>query len=631
MTSKSKIPSVAMQKRIMKTGEVSNADVEEYINQVGLETLRSMSVEPKDVKVYLKNVTELGNTSKKKLPSKKTVDSSDSILVVDNNGRLSKVSAEGASLNTQARAKKTTDSLIGLGSTAFNKMFPTLGKFMSFVQASFEKQDKKAKDTDASVEGYSRQVGRSSVLLTSIIEGQERTNQILRQILSVVGAANMNVAQPNNVPGPENANRTGQNQTGTNERAPSSAISPTAIAAALVAAGATGAAIGSVASGGSNSPATINSSTGQPSSPAPVISIPSPTNNNAARVAPTVSATTTTSSNAAITSARTNNPQNNSTTQATRASSDQTSNPDLRILNFKAKEIVFKADKFEYPQTAISSVGFSGGGIQASTPAPSATSIRSTGGVGGSSMATPASAANLSGLEFAPGVDQRIRPNTAEKTKEVQSAFGKKLLITSGFRDPERNARAEGAVGSKHLTGEAVDVMFRGNEQETIQLIKAASAKGIGGIGVYRPGFVHLDTGPKRVWGPNYQASSTPQWAKPALDEHMGRSSSVDATAVSARPTGQQSTPAQTQLTPIASPVPSTPSSGSAIARASTADEAANRPSSLTITAPQNSPTAPISNAPQQPSSTLIDPNDPGEVEPSDAALRYARLFGMAA
>ena len=76
---KSKIPSKAMQKRILKTGEVTDADVEQYIKQVGMDALQGMSLSPENLKEYLKNITELGNpASKKKLPLKKKVDPTDS-------------------------------------------------------------------------------------------------------------------------------------------------------------------------------------------------------------------------------------------------------------------------------------------------------------------------------------------------------------------------------------------------------------------------------------------------------------------------------------------------------------------------------------------------------------------------
>ena len=333
-----------------------------------------------------------------------------------------------------------------------------------------------------------------------------------------------------------------------------------------------------------------------------------------------------------------------------------------RILNVRAQEILFKADKFEYsegfqlaaasPAPAPAAGGEGPSSAGGSTPGPSPAG----GSAQGSASAAPAAAgapgvtqigsANITGLDFAAGVDQRINPGIADKTKEIQSAFGKKLTVTSGFRDPARNARVGGAGGSKHLTADAVDVQFPGNQQETIDLIKVASEKGAGGIGVYRPGFLHIDTGAKRVWGPDYKATSIPDWAKPALDEHMGKTSSQAAggggnaaaggESASPMPGAQQAaTPTATPVAsapsaPAATPEPASPSSGAAVSRASVADETASRPEPAAPPAPTDA-TATVSVTPPGPSLPGIDPNNPGPVEPPDAGIRYSRLFNIAA
>jgi hypothetical protein len=332
-----------------------------------------------------------------------------------------------------------------------------------------------------------------------------------------------------------------------------------------------------------------------------------------------------------------------------------------RILNFKADEIFFKADKFEYsegfqlaagsptstpdptPGPAAGGEGASSTGGSTPGPAPAAsTGAASAAPAAGATGVTQIGSANITGLDFAAGVDQRINSGIANKTKEIQSAFGKKLTVTSGFRDPARNARVGGAGGSKHLTADAVDVQFPGNQQETIDLIKVASEKGAGGIGVYRPGFLHIDTGAKRVWGPDYKATSIPDWAKPALDEHMGKPASQSAGGGAAAGGGETASPmpggqqqaaaagAASPSAPAATPEPSAPSSGAAMSSASVADETASRPSAGPTPPPPDA-TAPITAAPQGPSLPGIDPNNPGSVEPADAAIRYSRLFNIAA
>lgn len=647
MATKSKIPSVAMQKRIMKTGEVTDADVELYIKQVGMDTLQGMNLNPDNVKEYLKNITELGNKPKKKLPSKKKIDPSDAILVVDVNDRASKVSAEDAALTTQSRAKRATEGLIGLGSSAFNKMFPTLGKFMSYVQTGFENQNRKAKDTDTAVEGYSRQVGRSSVLLTNFIEGQERTNQILNQMLVAVGSRNMSTTQPNNVAGPENTNRSSQNQSGSNEQARQARNAPNdagvaAAAAAFAATGATAAVgLGTAALLNRQTP-TTNSSASTTAATPPIPTASSVTINPLAltattpavvAVVPTPSTTPAASvvSNPVAAATRSTAASINAPSLTPRAGSNSSNEPDIKLLNFKAREIIFKADKFEYPQAAISAVGgvsaggaTSSGGGMSTTPSPSP-----SGAAGAASTGLP----ELTSIRTKSGKSVQVATAVANKFQGFLND-----LEDTGYRIREIGGYANRpnvnnpSVMSTHASGLAIDINPAQNPNrstttdmppETAQIAaKWGLGWGMNWRSVKDP--MHFSAAPN-------EGASAPQPAVATAVASGGISSGgADATHVHAG--GQQRTAATpAPMMPIASPVPSTPSSGATMARASTADEASTRPSSVSVTAPQNSPTAPISNAAQQPSSTSIDPNNPGEVEPPDAAQRYARLFSMAA
>jgi hypothetical protein len=836
----SKIPSNAMQKRISKTGTVTQDDIDEYIAQVGPDVLRKMGITPSNIEEYIKNIVDLG--TKKKLPKKAKVDSNDSVVVADSSGNLATVKAENAAegLSFKSVAKDAGKGILSLGSSAFDKMFPTIGKFMTSVQKKLEKQDKEAENASDAIQSYSKQVSESSSLLADIIQSQNRTTQILQQILvasNLKGNASSN--NTNRPPSPPSGNTGGSGGSSDNTSDTTGAGRAAIAAGAGVVAGAATAGVvastmlGSSTPAASPPPVTPSTPTAPPpqatqatspppvtppapaaasSSSAPASSrttsssfslesfraadpegaaeyerfvqtrtreieqelnsrIPRNADRNAINMhldankararatanveaqqrfaeriqrtqtqaapapaaeatpttatptatpaatpvaQPTATATTPASSQTASSSfsleafrsadpegarefeevvrkrtreieqelnsriprnadrnainmhldankararlmanaeaqqqfaerIQRTQPQTAPTVQAAAAvesvtssatTTPETSQPSAtpvttapvsttdmmsRLLNIKAREIVFKADKFEFPSNVFGSA--SGGGfVEPSTPggggaAGGSSVVVSSGG----SASTPTG--QVSDLKFGPGVDPRINEGVATKIKQIESISSKPFTITSGYRDPQRNASAGGARNSAHMRANAVDIQFQGNEQDTVNIIQNASAKGIGGIGVYRPGWLHLDTENKRVWGPDFTAKTIPQWAKPALDAHMG-----NATAEPAEPSGGGGGSA-----PAAAPAPSAPSSGAAVARASASDQASTRiappPSNPSI----NTPGAPATSPAQQPGSGAIDPNNPGPVEPADAAIRYSRLFNMAA
>lgn len=124
-------------------------------------------------------------------------------------------------------------------------------------------------------------------------------------------------------------------------------------------------------------------------------------------------------------------------------------------------------------------------------------------------------------FKWAPGVDKRVKPEVLSKLAAVQKNFGLPLTITSGYRDPKRNTKAGGASGSAHLTGEAVDVSFAGDQNTTNHFVQLASQAGFGGIGVYKPGSVHVDIKSKRAWGPTFKSASVPAWARGSINQHL--------------------------------------------------------------------------------------------------------------
>jgi hypothetical protein len=107
-----------------------------------------------------------------------------------------------------------------------------------------------------------------------------------------------------------------------------------------------------------------------------------------------------------------------------------------------------------------------------------------------------------------------------DRFEKLQTAFGEQVPVISGFRDPDRNAQAGGAQRSQHIDRRALDLdVSKLSKEERVRFIEMASAMGFTGIGVYK-NTVHLDTGPRRSWGPDHSSGSVPAWAADAIERH---------------------------------------------------------------------------------------------------------------
>jgi hypothetical protein len=84
--------------------------------------------------------------------------------------------------------------------------------------------------------------------------------------------------------------------------------------------------------------------------------------------------------------------------------------------------------------------------------------------------------------------------------KLVADEFGP-LTVNSTCRSRAHNARVGGAPRSYHLTGNAVDFRVRSNYSEVLKFL--ARFRSVGGLTHYGAGVFHIDTGPRRTWGPN--------------------------------------------------------------------------------------------------------------------------------
>ena len=107
---------------------------------------------------------------------------------------------------------------------------------------------------------------------------------------------------------------------------------------------------------------------------------------------------------------------------------------------------------------------------------------------------------------------KEVKREVWEKLTIISREMGKEFSLNSAYRSPQYNRRVGGGSGSTHLSGEAVDVNVRGwTDAEIQQFIALASAVGFGGIGGYGesdPYMIHLDIGPRRIWGQNGSSST---------------------------------------------------------------------------------------------------------------------------
>ncbi|MEX0409324.1 D-Ala-D-Ala carboxypeptidase family metallohydrolase [Aquibium sp. LZ166] len=93
-----------------------------------------------------------------------------------------------------------------------------------------------------------------------------------------------------------------------------------------------------------------------------------------------------------------------------------------------------------------------------------------------------------------------LKPSLVRVLKSVEQHFGKRMIVTSGYRSPERNRRARGAKNSLHMYCAAADVQVPGvSKWELAKFVR--SMPGRGGVGTYcHTNSVHVDVGPERDW-----------------------------------------------------------------------------------------------------------------------------------
>lgn len=93
-----------------------------------------------------------------------------------------------------------------------------------------------------------------------------------------------------------------------------------------------------------------------------------------------------------------------------------------------------------------------------------------------------------------------LKPSLVRVLKTVERHYGRKIVVTSGYRSPSHNRRARGAKNSLHMYCAAADVQVEGISKWELASF-ARSMVGRGGVGTYcHTESVHIDVGPERDW-----------------------------------------------------------------------------------------------------------------------------------
>ena len=82
----------------------------------------------------------------------------------------------------------------------------------------------------------------------------------------------------------------------------------------------------------------------------------------------------------------------------------------------------------------------------------------------------------------------------------IEARFGRKVVVTSGYRNPGHNRKARGARNSLHMYCAAADVQVEGvTKWQLAEYVR--TMPGRGGVGTYcHTDSVHVDVGPERDW-----------------------------------------------------------------------------------------------------------------------------------
>lgn len=93
-----------------------------------------------------------------------------------------------------------------------------------------------------------------------------------------------------------------------------------------------------------------------------------------------------------------------------------------------------------------------------------------------------------------------FKPELMKILRIVERHYGKRVMVTSGYRSPDRNRRAGGVQNSTHVYCKAADIQVEGvTKWDLAKFLRTVDGRG--GVGTYcRTESVHIDVGTQRDW-----------------------------------------------------------------------------------------------------------------------------------
>lgn len=104
----------------------------------------------------------------------------------------------------------------------------------------------------------------------------------------------------------------------------------------------------------------------------------------------------------------------------------------------------------------------------------------------------------------------RLQRKAVDALQNLRDQLGKPMRIASAYRSAEHNTKVRGSPTSRHMVGDAFDVVMEGHDPHEFEV--AARKAGFTGFGYYptsNPPFMHIDMGPARKWGTPFPKKDT--------------------------------------------------------------------------------------------------------------------------